>query len=144
MTPSRIRPLAICLFRHADKILVAEYYDPAKAEKFFRPIGGGIEFGELAAETIAREVREELGVRVRDVRYLFTLENIFVFNNTRGHEIVLVHDGMFADTTLYTRDYLDGNDSESTFRAVWKTVDELQHDARPLYPPGILEKLSSQ
>lgn len=138
MTPPRIRPLALCLFSHKDKILVAEYYDPAKSQKFFRPIGGGIEFGELAAETIAREVMEELGVPVRDVRYLFTLENIFVYNHTRGHEIVLVHDGAFVDETLYARPFLDGNEANTTIRAYWKTRTELKNDTRPLYPPGIL------
>lgn len=143
MTPPRIRPLAICLFTRGDRLLVVEGFDPGKQEYFFRPIGGGIEFGEWAAETIAREVMEELGAHVRDVRYLFTLENIFVFNHTPGHEIVLVYDGVFADETLYAREYLEGNEAKETFRAVWKTVSELRQDARPLYPPGILDKLSS-
>lgn len=43
---SRIRPLAICVFRHQDRILVAEGYDPVKDEHFYRPLGGGNEFGD--------------------------------------------------------------------------------------------------
>ncbi len=42
----RVRPLAICVFRHHDRILVMEGYDPVKKEHFYRPLGGGIEFGE--------------------------------------------------------------------------------------------------
>lgn len=137
-----IRPLAICLFSRAGKILVAEYHDPAKQEKFFRPVGGGIEFGERAAETIARETLEELSAHVRDVRYLFTLENLFVYNGKRGHEIVLVHDGALVEETLYSRKWLDGQDTESTFQACWKSLDELRHDVRPLYPSGLLERLT--
>lgn len=137
-----IRPLAICLFRRGEKILVAEYFDAAKQERFFRPIGGGIEFGERAAETVARETMEELGAAVRDVRYLFTIENLFVYNGKPGHEIVLVHDGAFADESLYARTMLVGQDSESAFEASWKSLSELRNDTRPLYPAGLLERWS--
>lgn len=136
-----VRPLAICLFSRADRILVAEYYDPGKEEKFLRPVGGGIEFGEYAADAIAREVREELGAAVCGVRYLFTLENLFVYNGEHGHEIVLVHDGVFVDETLYERHVLYGTDSCEGFEAFWKSRRELQADMRPVYPSGLLERL---
>ena len=42
----KIRPLALCIFLHQNKILVAEGYDPKKNQIFYRPLGGGIEFGE--------------------------------------------------------------------------------------------------
>ena len=76
---SRIRPIAICLFRYENKILVAEGKDPIKDQTFYRPLGGGIEFGERSEETIRREIREELNEEVTALRYLGTLENIFVF-----------------------------------------------------------------
>jgi len=43
--PNQIRPLAIYLFRDGDRILVGEGNDPVKRETFYRPLGGGIEFG---------------------------------------------------------------------------------------------------
>ncbi len=137
------RPLAICLFTRGDKTLVAEYTDRVKREKFFRHIGGGIEFGETAAQTIARETREELNADVCAVRYLFTLENIFTYQGVPGHEIVLVYDGAFADESLYARATLNGHDTLDDFTAFWKTLDELRRDPRPLYPSGLLERLSS-
>jgi len=87
---SHIRPLAICLFRHTDKILVSEEHDPSKGETFYRPLGGGIEFGEHSLDTIYRELMEEIGAEVKDLVYLGTLENIYVFNGIPGHEIVQV------------------------------------------------------
>ncbi len=138
----RIRPLAICLFSRADKILVAEYFDRVKNEKFFRPVGGGIEFGEYASDAVARETFEELGAAVRNVRYLFTLENLFEFNGERGHEIVLVHDGAFVDESLYAREVLYGRDTNDEFEAYWKSLNEIRRDTRPLYPYGLLERLS--
>ncbi|MCA9941424.1 MAG: NUDIX domain-containing protein, partial [Anaerolineales bacterium] len=56
-----IRPLVICLFRHKNHILVMEGYDPVKQQTFYRPLGGGIEFGEHSAIALRRELREELG-----------------------------------------------------------------------------------
>ncbi len=138
----RIRPLAICLFSRAEKILVAEYFDPVKSETFFRPVGGGIEFGEYASDAVARETFEELGAAVRNVRYLFTLENLFEFNGKRGHEIVLVHDGAFVDDALYARDVLYGHDTNDEFAAYWKTLNEIRNGTRPLYPYGLLQRLS--
>lgn len=150
MSAPRIRPLAICLYSRGDRILVAEGFDPVKHEKFFRPIGGAIEFGEYARETIVRETREELGAHAINVRYLFTLENLFVFNGERGHEIVLVYDAEFQDQQLYDRECLDGQEtldaqeSSESFQAFWKSIEELRNDSRPLYPDGLGERLSER
>ena len=43
---NQIRPVALCVFHHDKRILVFEGYDKAKDEIFYRPLGGGIEFGE--------------------------------------------------------------------------------------------------
>ena len=73
---NQVRGLAICLFRQGGRILVAEGYDPVKREVFYRPLGGGIEFGERSEETVRRELLEEIHAEVSDLHYLFTLENI--------------------------------------------------------------------
>lgn len=140
---NRIRPLAICLFRHNDCILVAEGYDPVKKENFYRPLGGGIEFGEHSEQTIRREILEEIGAEVCELKYLGTLENIFVFNGTPGHEIVQVYNGSLRDTRLYEQTVIVGQevDINGSFRAVWKRIDEFGEGKSILYPTGLLEIL---
>jgi 8-oxo-dGTP pyrophosphatase MutT (NUDIX family) len=139
----RIRPLAICIFRHHDHILVAEGYDPVKKELFYRPLGGEIEFGEYSTQTIQRELQEEIGVEVCDLKYLGTLENVFVFNGVPGHEIVQVYDGALLDARLYGQTVIAGHevDIDDTFRAVWKHIDEFGEGKSILYPSGLLEML---
>jgi NADH pyrophosphatase NudC (nudix superfamily) len=70
MKPGKVRPLAIGVFRHKGRILAAEGYDRVKKQTFYRPLGGKIEFGETGAEAVARELLEEIGAAVTDLRYL--------------------------------------------------------------------------
>lgn len=142
---NQIRPLAICVFRHRDRILVAEGYDPVKQQTFYRPLGGGIEFGERSEETICREVMEELDVEVApgSLKYLGAVENIFTFNGTPGHEIVLVYDGLLKDSELYDRAVIIGQevDMNESFTAIWKSLDEFGVGKSILYPTGLLQML---
>ncbi|WP_209447014.1 NUDIX domain-containing protein [Rhodococcus gordoniae] len=59
-------------------------------EAFFRAIGGGIEFGEMAEAALRREFTEELGVTLGAVELLGVVENIFEYEANRGHEIAHV------------------------------------------------------
>jgi 8-oxo-dGTP pyrophosphatase MutT (NUDIX family) len=143
--PGKVRPLAICVFQHNNRIFVSEGYDEVKRETFYRPLGGRIEFGEYSHQTIVRELREEIGAEVANLRYLGTLENIFTYNGKPGHEIVLVYDGEFVDNSLYEREVVMGNEAdEDTFGAmkvVWRSRDFFRRGAAPLYPTGLLELL---
>jgi len=143
MIPHKIRPIAICVFQHDGRILAAEGIDPLKGQTFYRPLGGAIEFGEYSATTIARELSEELGAAVVDLRYLGALENVFTYNGQTGHEIVMVYDGAFADRSLYDRAVINGvEDSGLSFRAVWVSLaDSADPAAPPVYPTGLLELL---
>lgn len=140
---NQIRPIAICLFSHNDKILVSEEHDPAKGETFYRPLGGGIEFGEHSTETIHRELMEEIGAKVRGLVYLGTLENIFIFNGTPGHEIVQVYDGALAEPGLYEQAVISGHEADVNLpmRVLWKSLDEFGPGKSILYPEGLLELL---
>lgn len=142
--PSRtIRPLVIAVFRQGDRILAAEGYDPLKDETFFRPLGGEIEFGELSRDALIREIREEIGAEITDLRHLGTLENMFTFNGVPGHEIVLVYDAAFVDRALYEQAAIPGREDalDEDFLAVWKRLDEFGPGHPPLYPDGLLDLL---
>ena len=142
----RIRALAICVFRRDDRILVAEGYDAIKDEYFYRPLGGGIEFGESSMETICRELREELNVEVdkESLKYLGTLENIFTFNGAPGHEIIRIYDGVLSEAGLYDQVVMEGKEAEQdgeVIRAMWKNLAEFESGQSILYPTGLLELL---
>ena len=124
---NQIRPIAICVFLNNNRILVAEGYDPVKNEHFYRPLGGGIEFGEGSKETICREIMEEINVEMDggSLRYLGAVENIFTFNGHPGHEIVLIYDGALKESGMYDQAVILGKEANAEeIRAVWKSLEE--------------------
>lgn len=116
-----------------------------KDEHFYRPLGGGIEFGESSAETIRRELMEEINVEVKEdsLRYLGAVENIFTFNGKPGHEIVLIYDGAFKDPEFYAQAVIRGQEANGEeICAVWKSIDKFGEGKSILYPTGLLEMLT--
>ena len=146
MDRGRIRPIALCLFRHAGRILVGNAYDAVKQEHYCRPLGGGIEFGERGAEAIVREIGEELGAEIEGVRPLGVLENLFTCEGKAGHEIVLVFDAAFTDRSFYDQAVLYGHEQGAAapaFTAEWKSLDELAAGSVRLVPEGLAAFLRS-
>ena len=140
---NQIRPIAICIFRKKDRILVFEGVDPSSNEIFYRPLGGGIEFGEHSEDTIRREMMEEINAEVEELRYLGTLENVFSFDGTPGHEIVQVYDGVLKESGLYEQTVIVGHeaDVDESFEAMWMSLNEFGEGKSILYPNGLLELL---
>jgi len=136
VTRGVVRPIAIAVLRRGASILVSEGRDRTKRETFYRPLGGGIEFGETAEEALRRELREELGVELASVRLLGVLENLFRFEGSPGHEIVFVFDAVVADPGFYSSDppllVLDEGS-----RVSWEPVRRFTNGSARLYPQGM-------
>ena len=146
MKPGVIRVIAVCVFRRGGSILVEEGRDPTKREVFYRPLGGEVEFGEPSREAVSRELREEIGAELRDVRLLGTVENIFTFDGEPGHEIVMVYEADLADASLYEREEIAGRESQGEpIKARWMPLRGFRHEnAPPLYPEGLLGLIERQ
>lgn len=144
MDTTRIRPIAVCLFRHDNRILVSEGFDTVKQDYYYRPLGGGIEYGEMSSDALVREIREELDAEIENVRLLGVLENIFVYDGEQGHEIVFVFDAEFADKSLYRRDEIDGYEQEADlkFKAKWFPLEKIEQTSGRLVPEKLAELLN--
>lgn len=142
---NQIRPIALCVFFNNNRILVFEGHDPIKGETFYRPLGGGIEFGERSEDAVRRELKEEINVDVGEVRYLGTLENIFTFNGNSYHEIVLIYDGTLIESGLYDQAVITGKEANGDdIRAMWKSLDEFESGGLILYPNGLLNLIRTE
>ncbi len=134
-----IRVIALCVLRRDDTILVERDYDRVLQQTYYRPPGGGLLFGERAADAVRREMREELGVELGDLQPLGVLENLFVFEDEPGHEIVFVFAARALDDALYRSDAVALlEDDGSRHVAEWQHLDRLAGPDTLLYPPGLL------
>jgi ADP-ribose pyrophosphatase YjhB (NUDIX family) len=137
-----IRPVALAAIRRHGDLLVAEATDPTKDETFYRPLGGGIEFGEPAGKALRREMREELGVEVRNVALLGVLENIFHAFGMPGHEIAFIFSADLADHVLYECDHLGVVIDEGS-PVSWQPLARFARSPKsPLYPTGLFDLLT--
>lgn len=142
MTTGSIRPLALCIFRNEDKILVKEGIDVENQEVIFQPIGGLLHFGEYSWEAIRREIRDELGEEIKNLTFLGPSEQVSRRGESPEHAIVFMFEGEFADADPYQKQELEGRDQHGqAFRAVWKSLKELRRKKARLYPAGILDMI---
>ena len=100
----RLRAVSVGVARRGSAILVSAVTRDDGSRKGWRPLGGGIEFGETSRQAVIREMAEELGAVFRPTRLLGVIENIFQHHDGPGHEIVFAWDGRFDDPGLAAAD----------------------------------------
>jgi NAD+ diphosphatase len=113
----RLSPAAIVLIRHGDRVLLAR--SPGFPPGMYSVLAGFVEPGESIEETIDREIREEVGVDVTNVRYFGSQPWPFPNSLMIG----------------FTADYAGGElrkDPEEIEDAGWYSVDNL-----PILPPRV-------
>lgn len=140
---STIRPIAIGIFRRDDRMLVGHGHDGLKGERFCRPPGGAIEFGERAANALRREIREEIRTEITTPHLLAVLENMFTLEGVPQHELIFVFEASFLDPHFYQLPELPLYEPGWDGPLTWEVVDSFRNGPRPLYPEGLLDLLNS-
>jgi ADP-ribose pyrophosphatase YjhB (NUDIX family) len=138
--PDLARPIALAIIQRDDSFLVFPVPDEVKKAVGYRPPGGTIEFGERGADTVVRELSEELDLEVVVSKYLGTLENIFTYLGRPGHELARIYQARFADSAAYRRDSFACIEADgAAFTCVWKQRAALTRET--LYPEGLMDLL---
>jgi ADP-ribose pyrophosphatase YjhB (NUDIX family) len=116
-------------------LLVSAGANPA-GEPFHRPLGGHVEFGEYALDSVHREFREEIEQEITGVRLAGVLENIFEWGGATQHEIVFVFTAALADERAYEILEQVILDARASTPVIWRA----HHAASPpLYPAGVAD-----
>jgi len=134
MINNHIRPLALAVIKKNNKILVQLGYDNKKNEKFYRLPGGGIKFGETGASAIKREIKEEFSSGIDNIKFFGILENIFIYNGKKGHEVVMIYKADLIRKSLYNKIIIQILDNKNV-KAVWEDIEILKKSN--FYPNGI-------
>jgi len=116
-------------------LLVSEEANPSGA-LFHRPLGGHVEFGEYALDTVHREFQEEIGQALTGVRRAGVLENIFQWGGATQHEIVFIFTAAFADEAAYEIREQVIADDRGRAHVIWRASEAA---SPPLYPVGVTD-----
>ena len=137
-----IKAMAVIRRPRDGALLVSEHVggDPVNEPPFQRPLGGHVEFGEYALDTIHREFLEEIGQVLTDVRLLGVLENIFGWRGGTEHEVVFIFTAAFADEAAYEIEEQPILDNAGR-RVLWRQADAV---SPPLYPAGLSELIAGR
>lgn len=122
---------------HNGKILVHKNVN----SDHYALIGGRVEIGENSADTVKREIKEELGKDIEITGYISTIENFFEMKGSKYHEILFVHKIEFINEEdkkiEYTMKNIEGKDY---LQYEWIELDRI--DEYPLLPRAVKDVLT--
>ena len=121
---------------HNGKILVHKNVN----SDHYALIGGRVEIGENSADTVKREIKEELGKDIEITGYISTIENFFEMKGSKYHEILFVHKIEFINEEdkeiEYTMKNIEGKDY---LQYEWIELDRI--DEYPILPKAVKDVL---
>ena len=135
---------AMLLIEHEGKLLLNTGYDKVKNISFYRIIGGSINFGEKSEEALKREIKEELGCEIKNLRFLTVIENIFKYEGKDRHEISFVYKGDLLDRKIYEQKEIHYIKNGEKFDAEWVPISDILKGEIKLYPVFNYRKLFSR
>jgi len=136
-----IRAISLGFITHGDRVFVAEGYDHVNQSHFYRPLGGGIDFGETSINALKREFQEELRAELTNIQLLACLENIFTYNGKPGHEVIFFYQCDFTDQRFYGQNEVSFMEEEDIHLARWIEGDRFKSGELRLVPPACIHYL---
>ena len=137
-----IRFVTFAIFLNENRILLYKVVDDFTNQIFLRPIGGGVEFYEHSADALKREIKEEVGQNIINVKELCVLENLMIVNNKKIHNIYKGYIAEFESESIYvTEKILVSDTKDRKFLAEWYNIDDVLEGKTILLPVGLTDIL---
>ena len=108
---------------HNGKVLVHKNMN----SNHYALIGGRVEIGENSADTVRREIKEELGKDIKITKYISTIENFFEIKGSKYHEIMFVYGIEFINEEDKKIDYVMKNiEGKDYLQYEWIELDRIE------------------
>lgn len=124
----------MCLISDGERILLGKGHDKIKNEDFYRVLGGTLEFGETCEVAVRREIKEELGCEIENLKRLDVIENIFTYEGKPGHEITFMFSGEASDKSLNEKNPVHIVEPNYEFDAFWVPIEDIINKKVIVYP----------
>jgi len=138
----KIRVISLGILQREDgKILLDKGYGSKKDQNFYRPLGGGVDFGEKACNALIREFKEEIDKDIKVTEFITSVENIFEFEGRKGHEIVFLYKCYFTNENDMALEEIRGVEKPDNI-SVWRSIDDINAEGAKLYPEELADLLA--
>ncbi len=134
----RIRPIVLGVVWRGSDLLLGQVCDDDGGIEGWRPLGGGIEFGEGSSDALRREFNEELNAAIQEPRLLTVMENHYEHYGQVGHEIAFVFETGFVDNSVYERDKFSIAEGELVVDVEWTSFEPFRQCRSALFPVGLV------
>ena len=125
---------AMCIFQKDGQILVSKGFDKVKNETFYRFLGEHINFFESGEKGIRREIQEELKSDIKNLKFIDIVENLFIYQGEKYHEIDFIYSGDLVKKELYNQTSIHIIKETHEFDAEWFPIKDIFTNKIPLYP----------
>lgn len=119
----RLNVRAAGLIIHNNKLLVHKDVN----SDHYALIGGRIKVGEDSESAVKREIHEELGKKVKIIKYVSTIENFFEMNKIKYHEILFINQVEFVEDEDKKIEYtLNNAEGKENLHYEWIDLDKIE------------------
>lgn len=137
-----IRPMVLTIVHRNNEILVSKGQNLINGEPHYRPLGGGIDFGEKSHKTVTREMIEEINVSLKNIEFLEVIESMFHSQDgTPRHHIIFLYRAEFSEKSNYEIEEFEIDEDYFTERVVaeWKPVEPFKNGDVILHPKSMMK-----
>lgn len=136
-----IKVKALAWIESNNYLFVVKNHDCIKSDDYYRPVGGGVEFGESTTAALHRELNEELGTEISIIGEALVLENIFTCDGFPGHEIIYLYPSVFKHAEFIEHKVFKLTEANGeTYDALWIPISEFLSGTLRLVPEALLER----
>lgn len=136
----QIKSKAMCLLLQDGYILVGDGNSfKSNVRKvvpgnFYRVLGGHLEHNENPEEAVRREIMEESGLQIKNLKFLETFKNDYVYAGEKNHELISLFVGEPKEDKLDKSKVIHKVEDTYEFDVVWISVKEVLQGKRILRP----------
>ena len=95
-------------------------------KEYYTIIGGRVKIGEDSKKALKRELEEELGKEVCVGEFWGVIENFFIKDNIKYHEIIFIYRAEFKNKTDRLLNYtIKNNENKSYLNYYWIDINKL-------------------